>query len=519
MAPELLEGSPPSFSTDQYSLAISYVELRTGRLPFTDPDSYLHVMNSHLYSGLNLTGLSPEEREVIEKATSRDPNNRYPSALKMVKALHRACPDDETSSPAVVIKPLQKTDRIPPRRNRPTPIIQETAAFPQPAGSAAGLNVGDKPVDPLIPDTTRTPNGKLAETQVDTRNSTTTSSVVMRLNQVRKSRITKTVALVGLGIVIATAGWILVRRPFNREMADYATASHNLSEAEKAPDLYEKAKLLDEAIQLGAPYQTNELFRQATARAKEAYGKLWGEVEEKTRDQLNSPLIGAGDRLPDSDESRQALAALVDFSGKFNDLPNDTNKKKLSDYLQQAKQLAVSAADVKVKQGEKGLDQSTPDEQTAEWSTIDNDFSAAQFLVGNLEQYPAVAFPHASLARFRRHLGGANIGAARPATTAGGAGRVAARAGNAEIASGAGRRRGRRVVEPRSSCCDRCALTRTILCTPSRSCGCSTKRISTIGRSPCWKARPSSPGSAAGSRKSRGGQKRRRVTRRCGRSG
>ena len=38
-APECIAKNPPSPSTDQYSLAISYVELRCGVLPFEDPDS------------------------------------------------------------------------------------------------------------------------------------------------------------------------------------------------------------------------------------------------------------------------------------------------------------------------------------------------------------------------------------------------------------------------------------------------------------------------------------------------
>ncbi len=89
-APECLEGNKPSASTDQYSLAISFVELRTGKLPFEDVRSYLAILNAHLDGKLDLSGLPPEEQRVIEKATSRDPSQRYESASAMVHALREA---------------------------------------------------------------------------------------------------------------------------------------------------------------------------------------------------------------------------------------------------------------------------------------------------------------------------------------------------------------------------------------------------------------------------------------------
>jgi serine/threonine protein kinase len=88
-APECLRDNKPSQSTDQYSLAISYVELRTGSLPF-DNDSFPAVMNAHLEGKLDLSQLPEPERQVIRRATAAHPADRFPSALEMVRALQRA---------------------------------------------------------------------------------------------------------------------------------------------------------------------------------------------------------------------------------------------------------------------------------------------------------------------------------------------------------------------------------------------------------------------------------------------
>jgi serine/threonine protein kinase len=160
-APELIEGRPPSAGTDQYSLAISYVELRTGGLPFADPDSYLHVVNAHLQGGLDLSGLSPAEQDVIRKATSRDPADRYESAMKMIKALRQACPDDE-SSIRVMPSPSQTGTAAQSGSE-----LQATANF-----SVPGMGHSTMPF-PFMPPTssglTETPGTRVGRTKVDSR--------------------------------------------------------------------------------------------------------------------------------------------------------------------------------------------------------------------------------------------------------------------------------------------------------------------------------------------------------------
>ena len=88
MAPECIAHRPSS-TTDQYSLAISYYELRTGKLPFQD-QTPLGVLEAHRSGNLDLSELPAAERQVIAKATSENPEDRFPSCLAMVRALRQA---------------------------------------------------------------------------------------------------------------------------------------------------------------------------------------------------------------------------------------------------------------------------------------------------------------------------------------------------------------------------------------------------------------------------------------------
>jgi serine/threonine protein kinase len=93
-APECLERNQPSSATDQYSLAITYFELRTGTLPFGESPSVASVFNAHMTGNFDLSALPEKERVVIKKAISRDPSQRFTSAVEMVEALGRAVGQD-----------------------------------------------------------------------------------------------------------------------------------------------------------------------------------------------------------------------------------------------------------------------------------------------------------------------------------------------------------------------------------------------------------------------------------------
>ncbi len=86
VAPEVLMNNRPSPATDQYALAISYYELRTGHLPF-EATSVAGACYVHLKGDLHFTGLSEAEAAVLSRATSLAPDQRFPSCLSMVHAL------------------------------------------------------------------------------------------------------------------------------------------------------------------------------------------------------------------------------------------------------------------------------------------------------------------------------------------------------------------------------------------------------------------------------------------------
>ena len=68
-APESLAGGVSVATSDQYSLAISYVELRTGHLPF-DAKVPAAIIYSHVQGKLDLSRLPTAEMVVIRKATA-----------------------------------------------------------------------------------------------------------------------------------------------------------------------------------------------------------------------------------------------------------------------------------------------------------------------------------------------------------------------------------------------------------------------------------------------------------------
>ena len=88
-APESFRGKPCDKS-DQYSLGISYVELRTGSLPFDENMTGFEVMTAHVQGQLDFSRLTPAEQSVVRKATSPLPQDRWRSSREMVVELRRA---------------------------------------------------------------------------------------------------------------------------------------------------------------------------------------------------------------------------------------------------------------------------------------------------------------------------------------------------------------------------------------------------------------------------------------------
>jgi serine/threonine protein kinase/lipoprotein NlpI len=88
-APECLVRGKPSDSTDQYCLAVSFVELKTGQLPYCDL-TMAAVMEAKRNDNLDLSMLPEAVRPVVRRATNSDPAKRFGSCREMVRELRRA---------------------------------------------------------------------------------------------------------------------------------------------------------------------------------------------------------------------------------------------------------------------------------------------------------------------------------------------------------------------------------------------------------------------------------------------
>ncbi len=87
--PELLDSNSISPSTDQYSLAITYYELKSGKLPYQG-ESITAVLDAKNQDMYDFSACSSAEQDVLRRAAARDPKKRFPSALSLVKALRQA---------------------------------------------------------------------------------------------------------------------------------------------------------------------------------------------------------------------------------------------------------------------------------------------------------------------------------------------------------------------------------------------------------------------------------------------
>jgi formylglycine-generating enzyme required for sulfatase activity len=84
-APEVPAGRMSRWS-DQYSLAVTYVQLRTGRLPFVG-ENVLQVLHAHINNPPDLSGLPQGERPVVARALAKRPEQRWPTCRAFVRAL------------------------------------------------------------------------------------------------------------------------------------------------------------------------------------------------------------------------------------------------------------------------------------------------------------------------------------------------------------------------------------------------------------------------------------------------
>ncbi len=115
-APEFFSGETAKTS-DQYSLAVTYCQLRTGQLPFRGQQA--EIVSGHISRPPDLSGLPKIERPVVSRALSKMPDSRWPSCREFVEALARQgmsktppapiTPQPNNSSPPVMPQTLAQS--------------------------------------------------------------------------------------------------------------------------------------------------------------------------------------------------------------------------------------------------------------------------------------------------------------------------------------------------------------------------------------------------------------------------
>src|SRR5262249_13924854 len=103
MAPEMFRGKVGPHS-DQYSLALSYAELRLDRR-LLNGTNLMAIMFEHLEQTPDLKPLPEPEQRVLYKALSKNPEQRYPSCTAFVRALELANAPAPLPAPVVPAAP------------------------------------------------------------------------------------------------------------------------------------------------------------------------------------------------------------------------------------------------------------------------------------------------------------------------------------------------------------------------------------------------------------------------------
>ncbi|MCI0456989.1 MAG: bifunctional serine/threonine-protein kinase/formylglycine-generating enzyme family protein [Gemmataceae bacterium] len=150
MAPEVWRGRI-SERSDQYSLAVTYAELRLDRRVFSSSDM-MALMLEHLQEPPDLRPLSEAEQRVILRALAKEPSERFGSCREFVQALEPAI----HASPGQVVTGTTPTAPLPqaasPSATRKQELhTSETFVRVSPAGPGQAIPARRPPTVPQRP--------------------------------------------------------------------------------------------------------------------------------------------------------------------------------------------------------------------------------------------------------------------------------------------------------------------------------------------------------------------------------
>ncbi len=137
-APEVFDGQPGNRS-DQYSLAIVFQEMLTGKRPFSGTTPAKLALQ-HLHEPPDLANLSPGDQGAVRRALAKSADARFVSSRAFVNELTR-CRS----------RPRRRTPDSKPRSNEPTPVdtYSKTAATPLGGITSMAQSVGESKLPAL----------------------------------------------------------------------------------------------------------------------------------------------------------------------------------------------------------------------------------------------------------------------------------------------------------------------------------------------------------------------------------
>ncbi len=110
LAPEQARGEPVTPQTDIYSLGIVLYELLTGEPPFQETN-WLELLNKHLHESVPHLGQRVPEalNVVIQRATAKNPSDRYPNVIVLAEEFRKAIPGAGTLTQQPAAAPSTKS--------------------------------------------------------------------------------------------------------------------------------------------------------------------------------------------------------------------------------------------------------------------------------------------------------------------------------------------------------------------------------------------------------------------------
>jgi serine/threonine protein kinase len=308
-APELL-GGKPARTSDQYCLAISYVELSSGDLPFSETNP-LKVIEIHQRGELDLSRLASGEHEVIKRATAVDPDLRWPSCSEMVRALRRTCEGDTIPDHVGTVASFTEDRQKYLTAKAPSQPVGKTA-FPSAKESIEVTSAYARPAS----DTDR------ASSVITTGGEQPPAS---------PRRLTKILLAAFALAVCAAVAWIAWPKPTIRQMIEKRITS---GEVAKAFEFAEEAKQTDYA----AGYWSGYIKRLAQEKDFKRAFEIWEKAPATIPADKNAILNGLRDTwkacVEDSADNGQFAEAVKTWDEALSAMSkNDPNNKRWYDPL------------------------------------------------------------------------------------------------------------------------------------------------------------------------------------------